>query len=75
MAQFNSLSDQFIKLPELLKIYFYTIWLFLLDGIILTALKIFKFKILVQEMKVKADMALRNWQKDDTNGSVLQNRK
>lgn len=75
MLQFNSLSDQFIKLPEFLKIYFYTIWLFLLDGIILTALKILKFKILIQEMKVKPDMALRNWKKDDTNVRVLQNRK
>lgn len=37
------------------------IQLFLLEGIILTALKILKFKILIEEMKVKAAKSLRNW--------------
>lgn len=70
MLKFHSLSDHFIKLPELLKNYFYMIQLFLLHGIILTALKILKVKILIEEMKFKVDMPLRNWKKDNKNVSI-----
>lgn len=70
LLKFHSLSDHFIKLPELLKNYFYMIQLFLLHGIILTALKILKVKILIEEMKFKVDMPLRNWKKDNKNVSI-----